>query len=67
MMNFKLQPTTGNLLFMLALILALVVVGPLLVLWSLNTLFGLVLEYSLTNWAAVVIIHAFFNTAIKTK
>lgn len=52
---------------MMVLITVLAILGPLLVLWSLNTLFGLALEYSLTNWAAVVIIHAFFNTAIKTK
>lgn len=52
---------------MLLLILLLVIVGPLLVIWSLNTLFGLVIEYSLTTWAAVVILNAFISTAITTR
>lgn len=67
MMKFNLKPTAGSLVFMLTLVVFLAVVGPILVLWSLNTLFGLALQYSLTNWAAVVIMHAFFSTVIKNK
>jgi hypothetical protein len=66
-MMIKLRATETNLYIILALLIALALVGPLLVLWALNSLFALALEYSLTNWAAVVIIHAFLNTAIKTK
>lgn len=52
---------------MLLLILFLVIFGPLLVIWSLNTLFGLAIEYSLTTWAAVVILNAFISTAISAR
>jgi hypothetical protein len=60
------SPATA-IVIMLLLIVGLVVLGPILTLWALNTLFGLTLEYSLTNWVAVVIMHAFFSTVITTR
>jgi hypothetical protein len=60
------SPATA-IVIMLLLIVGLVVLGPILTLWAANTLFGLGLEYSLTNWVAVVIMHAFFTTSISTR
>jgi hypothetical protein len=40
------------------LILILAVVGPLSLLWSLNTLFALGLAYSVENWAAMLLLAA---------
>ena len=42
------------LLILLALII--VIAGPLLVLWALNTLFGFGIEYTFWAWLAVVIL-----------
>ena len=38
----------------LVVIVALIVFGPLATIWSLNTLFGLGIEYSLWTWLAMV-------------
>lgn len=39
--------------------IALIIIGPLLTIWSLNTLFpALAIEYSFATWAAVVILGA---------
>ena len=53
------------LIFVFAIVLLLV--GPLLTIWSLNTLFpALVIPYSLETWAAVVILGGLF-TVRKSK
>ena len=39
-----------------ALIVAIVVFGPLLIIWSLNTLFALSIEYSLATWFAALVL-----------
>ena len=68
MMNFKLEPTSIGLSFMLVLLVFLVLVGPLLTLWALNTLFpNLALAYSFTNWCAVVVLHSFFTTTVTNR
>lgn len=36
--------------------LLLIVAGPLLLIWSLNILFNLNIEYSLTTWAAAFVL-----------
>jgi hypothetical protein len=59
--------TTFKLLLVFA-ILALVVVGPILVIWSLNTLFpALVIDYTLKTWAAVVILGGFVSARYHSK
>lgn len=53
----------------IALIVLMIVIGPLLMIWSLNTLFGLSIAYTFTNWCAMVILSAAFgkaNVNIKT-
>ncbi len=53
---------------MVALVLFLVVVGPVLVIWALNTLFPVVaIPYNIYTWAAVVILNAFFQVTVKIK
>jgi hypothetical protein len=50
------------------LVLFLVIVGPFLVIWGLNTLFpALAVPYSWETWAAVVVLNAFFQVSVKVK
>jgi hypothetical protein len=57
-----------KILFGLALIIALVAVGPILTIWSLNTLFPtLAIPYTLETWAAVVLLGGVFKSTINVK
>ena len=51
------------------LILFIFITGPLITIWSLNTLFELGVEYSAKTWAAALILGAGFYgpSAIKRK
>jgi hypothetical protein len=50
------------------LVALLVVLGPVLVIWALNTLFPiLAIPYNIYSWAAVLIMSAFFQTSVKIK
>jgi hypothetical protein len=52
--------TKTTLLF--GLVVLLVIVGPWLTIWALNTLFpALAIEFTFWTWLAVVLIHSFFN------
>jgi hypothetical protein len=53
------------LLFVL-LVIVLIVVGPFLSIWALNTLFGLAIAYTLKTWAASLIL-GLALTARNTK
>ena len=66
-MSFLKFDLSTKLVLFVVLLLVLLVLGPLLVIASLNVLFGLALEFNLTTWGAVVIMHTFFHSAIKTK
>jgi hypothetical protein len=49
-------------------IIALVIAGPILMIWSLNTLFPLLaIPYTLNTWAAAVLLGGLFNARISTK
>ena len=50
---------------MVVLIMAVVAAVPLLVIWSLNTLFGLGIGYTIQTWAAVVLLQAWAQGAIS--
>lgn len=42
---------------LIALTITLIIVGPILVIWALNTLFPvLALQYGIAEWAAVVVL-----------
>jgi len=48
------------------LIVFLALVGPLLTIWALNTLFpALAIPYTFDTWCAVVLIGAFFQIKVK--
>ena len=38
----------------IVLVLAIIILGPLLIIWSLNTLFALHIEYNLATWFAAL-------------
>ena len=50
-----------------ALIIAIAVIFPLLIIWSVNTLFALTIPYTLETWSAVVLLQMFFKTSISYK
>jgi hypothetical protein len=48
------------------LVVVLLVLGPLLTIWSLNTLFpALAIPYSLETWAAVIILGGVFKSNVS--
>lgn len=48
-------------------ILAIIVGGPLLTIWALNTLFSLSIAYNLATWAAAFWLTALFAAKVKTN
>ena len=56
------------LIALVAFIIALVIVGPLLTIWSLNILFPvLAIPYTWQTWVAVVIVAGLFKTNLTYK
>ena len=54
--------------FLILLVIALIAFGPLVLLWALNTLFGMGLAYSFLNWlAALVLIGLFGKTNVTVN
>ena len=54
--------------FWLVLIVIIVIVGPLLSIWALNTLFPvLAIPYTLETWAALALIGGLFRSSFSTK
>jgi hypothetical protein len=52
----------------IALVIFLIVIGPILVIWSLNTLFPvLAIPYALETWFAVVLLGAFLRANVEVK
>ena len=46
----------------IVIVIAIIALGPLLTIWSLNVLFpALAIKYSLESWLAVVILGGLFN------
>lgn len=50
------------LILLVALVIVAVVFGPLLFIWSLNTLFSLGIAYTFWNWLASLILISFIAT-----
>jgi hypothetical protein len=64
----KMTTTITTFLLLVLLIVALVILGPLLVIWSLNTLFPvLAIPYALDTWFAVIVVAGLFKTTIEQK
>ena len=57
-----------KIIFWLIVIVALVAIGPLLTIWSLNTLFPVLnIPYGLDTWAAIVLLGVFFRANVTVK
>lgn len=57
-----------KLVLAIALIVAVVAIGPLLTLWALNTLFPvLAIPYTIETWFAVVVLGAFLRAKVSVK
>ena len=56
-LNSNTKLTAG--LIIIALAIAAVVVGPLVTIWAVNTLFGLTIPFTLETWFATLIMGAF--------
>jgi hypothetical protein len=55
-------------LLLLLLIIVLVIAGPFITIWSLNTLFpALAIEYTFQTWLAAIILGSVIKTTVKTK
>lgn len=60
--------TVMTFVVLLAIITALVIAGPLLTIWALNTLFPvLAIEYTVWTWLAALVIGALFSPVVKVK
>lgn len=59
---------SNKILFWIVFLVALVILGPVAVIWSLNTLFpALAIPLSLDTWCAVVVLSSVFKTTITRK
>ena len=57
-----------KIVLLMAFIVALVVLGPFLTIWALNTLFPvLAIPYTFWTWAAVIIISGFAKSNVSFK
>ena len=55
-----------SILTMLALTVLIILLGPVLLIWSLNTLFPVLnIPVTLETWLAVVILSGLFKTTVK--
>ena len=53
--------------FLIALLIAIIVIGPLLVIWSMNTLFTLGITYDIYTWSAALILGIVVKGGIRSK
>jgi len=56
-----------KMLAIVVFIVLLVLIGPFVTIWSLNTLFGLGIAYNLWTWLAMIWIGMALNTKIGQK
>jgi hypothetical protein len=58
-----------KIILVVALILFLLVIGPFLVIWSWNVLFGsaLMIAYTFETWCAIVLLGAFLRANVTVK
>lgn len=57
-----------NVILLIALIIFLVVIGPFLSIWALNTLFPvLAIPYTFDTWCAAILIKGFLTVSVSKK
>lgn len=67
-MKITARPTWFSIIGLIALVIALIVAGPLLLIWSLNTLFPvLAIPYTIWTWLAALILGATVGPTVKAK
>ena len=55
-------------LIVIAIVVALIIFGPLLTIWALNTLFPvLAIPYTLKTWFAIIVVGGLFKANVTTK
>lgn len=55
-------------LTMVLIVIALIIVGPLLTIWALNTLFpALAIPFTFWTWLSVVILGGLFKSRVEVK
>jgi len=60
--------STDTKLLLVLLIIALVIAGPFITIWALNTLFpALAIEYTFQTWLAAIILGSVFKTTVNAK
>ena len=54
---------------LIAIVVFLLIIGPVLIIWSWNTLFGaaLLIPFTIETWAAVVLLGAFLRANVTVK
>lgn len=57
----------NKIVLLVLLIIVLIIVGPLITIWSLNTLFGLGIAYTIWTWLAMAWIGAVLSAKIGQK
>jgi hypothetical protein len=57
-----------TIVLMIALLIVLIAIGPIVVIWALNTLFPiLAIQFTFWTWLAVVILGAFLRANVSIK
>ena len=57
-----------NIILGIILVVVLLAIGPLLVIWSLNTLFPvLAIPYTIWTWAAIILLGTFLRANVSVK
>ena len=58
-----------NIVLAIVLVIFLLAIGPFLVIWSWNVLFGaaLMIPFNLETWAAIVLLGAFLRANVTVK
>ena len=51
--------------FIIAIVIALIILGPLALLWSLNTLFSLAIAYTFKTWLAALVLGGVLFRSVK--
>lgn len=58
---------TKGIVGLIVLYVVLIIVGPIITIWSLNTLFSLGIAYTFWTWLAVIVLGTFINSNIGRK
>lgn len=66
-MRINMKPTATNITLLLVFVVAVIVFGPLLTVWSINTLFNLNIGYNFYTWAAALWLGAILSGGLVSR